>query len=171
MELSASCTSHFIPYGIVPNTHWIEGWVDSKGGLNVLDKRKSAPARNQKRVTQMASPYTSHWAILAPTLIAAVTAQWVAELSVFVSGTQLLKVQHNYQYNSRQSQGLVTYRTHHSKYNQVHNHKQNHSNLHYTNSEHQSSPPRISRKCFASVSCCFKLQWFSSDKMTGYSDM
>ena len=40
-------------------------------------------------------------------------AQWVAELSVFESRTQLLEVHQNYRYKSRKRQGLVTNRNEH----------------------------------------------------------
>lgn len=34
-----------------------------------------------------------------------------------------------------------------------------------------SALPRMEVKWWAITSCCFTLQWFSSERMTGYSDV
>jgi hypothetical protein len=39
-EWSASRTGRFIPGERVPGTHWIGGWVDSRTGLDDVEKRK-----------------------------------------------------------------------------------------------------------------------------------
>jgi hypothetical protein len=36
-------TSRFIPGERAPGTHWIGGWVDSRAGLDHLEKRKFLP--------------------------------------------------------------------------------------------------------------------------------
>jgi hypothetical protein len=39
-EWSASCPGRFTPGERAPGTHWIEGWVDPRGGLDDFEKRK-----------------------------------------------------------------------------------------------------------------------------------
>jgi hypothetical protein len=39
-EWSASYPGRFIPGERAPGTHWIEGWVDPRAGLDDLEKRK-----------------------------------------------------------------------------------------------------------------------------------
>jgi hypothetical protein len=58
-EWSASGTGRFTPGERAPGTHWIGGWVDPRGSLDDLEKRKfltlpkfehrllGRPARNQ----------------------------------------------------------------------------------------------------------------------------
>jgi hypothetical protein len=37
-ELSASRPVHFTPGERVPGTHWIDGWVDPRAGLDDMEK-------------------------------------------------------------------------------------------------------------------------------------
>jgi hypothetical protein len=39
-EWSDSCPSRFTPRERAPGTHWIGGWVDSRAGLDDVEKRK-----------------------------------------------------------------------------------------------------------------------------------
>jgi hypothetical protein len=39
-EWSASRPSRFTPGKKIPGTHWIEGWVDARAGLDDVEKRK-----------------------------------------------------------------------------------------------------------------------------------
>jgi hypothetical protein len=39
-EWSASHPGHFIPGERAPGTHWKGGWVDSRAGLDDVEKRK-----------------------------------------------------------------------------------------------------------------------------------
>jgi hypothetical protein len=39
-EWSASCFFCFIPGEATAGTHWIEGWVGPRAGLNVIKERK-----------------------------------------------------------------------------------------------------------------------------------
>jgi hypothetical protein len=39
-EWSASRPSHFTLREIAPGTHWMEGWVSSRAGFHVMEKRK-----------------------------------------------------------------------------------------------------------------------------------
>jgi hypothetical protein len=42
-EWSASSYGRFTPGEKAPGTHWIGGWVDSKAGLDDVEKRKIFP--------------------------------------------------------------------------------------------------------------------------------
>jgi hypothetical protein len=40
MELHASCPCHFTPWETAHSTHCTEGWVGSRTGLKIMEKRK-----------------------------------------------------------------------------------------------------------------------------------
>jgi hypothetical protein len=40
-EWSASCPIHFTPRESVPSTHWIEGWLGPRAGMDAFVKRNA----------------------------------------------------------------------------------------------------------------------------------
>jgi hypothetical protein len=49
-EWSFSIPGRFTPAEIGPGTHWIEGWVDPRSGLDAAVNRKSCHAGNRTRI-------------------------------------------------------------------------------------------------------------------------
>jgi hypothetical protein len=76
----------FTPRERAPGTHWIGGWVDPRGGLDAVEKRKFLPPpglelRDYSVVEPVASRYTDY------TIPAAV--RYVQHLALVVSRRQV----------------------------------------------------------------------------------
>jgi hypothetical protein len=58
-EWTTSRPGRFTPGERAPSTHWIGGWVDLRGGLNYLEKRKFlTPTGTQTPTPRSSSRYT-----------------------------------------------------------------------------------------------------------------
>jgi hypothetical protein len=65
-EWSASRPGRFTPRESAPCTHWIEGWVGPRVGLDAMEKRKFCHARNGTQVAQPVARRYTDWVIPTP---------------------------------------------------------------------------------------------------------
>jgi hypothetical protein len=61
-ESSALRTGRFAPGEKAPGTHWIEGWVGLRAGLDAVEKKKSpSPCRESNPRTPIFQPAASRY--------------------------------------------------------------------------------------------------------------
>jgi hypothetical protein len=65
---SSSCPSCLTPQERACSTHWIGGWVQTRGGLSEVKRQIPAPAWNQTLVFQLVAQRHTDWTILTPCL-------------------------------------------------------------------------------------------------------
>jgi hypothetical protein len=52
------------------STHWTGGWVDSREGLNAVEKRKiPAPSGSRTQIVQLVASNYTDWAIPVPIIV------------------------------------------------------------------------------------------------------
>jgi hypothetical protein len=66
MAVSGQLHASVLPSGKDPRTHWLRGWVGPRGGLDVVEKRKSYTVGNRNRAIQPIALRYTDWAIPTP---------------------------------------------------------------------------------------------------------